>query len=288
MLDIPEFYSDIEYREFPTKDERWNKKFDNIDNMQLYMSIDEEVMYLDYIYDFYNFGEFWDCINRLLVSKLNGVSNLPLFHLSYNRVTDIKHYFDKLNFKWPTNYQIQQNNCKLYWFKKINISVINGVWRGYYDQFYAYNFNTQLNPYFDQPTSNKYNLYLARGKFGRSLVGEEQIVSVLKSQYNFTVLDGSESLDQIMYYFSNANIILGAHGSLMKNIIWCLNNPIFIELCPLTRHDCFKANAINCRFTTFFFTTESDDKEQIILNEKQIDGLYKLLDLLLANQSLKN
>ncbi len=218
---------------------------------------------------------------------LNGVSNLPLFHLSHNRVTNIKHYFDKLEFKWPTNYQTQKNNCKLYWFKKINISIINGPCRGYYDRFFAYNFNMQLNPHFEKATSNKFNIYLARGQFGRSLVGEEQIVNILKSKYNFVVLNGSETLDQIQYYFSNANIILGAHGSLMKNTIWCLNNPIFIELCPLSRHGCFKANSVYCGFTTFFFTTDCDDKEQIILNESQINGLYNLLDLLGSSRLTK-
>ena len=43
-----------------------------------------------------------------------------------NRITNIKYYFDKLQFKYPTNYTKFEKQNKLYFFKKINISIING------------------------------------------------------------------------------------------------------------------------------------------------------------------
>ena len=104
---------------------------------------------------------------------------------------------------------------------------------------------------------------------------------MLKSKYNFIVLDGSESLENTMHFFTNAKIMLGAHGSLMKNMIWSKKNPILIELCPPTRHDCFYGNATNLGFFTLFILTDTNKKEEIILNDKQKDTLFKLLDNLL-------
>jgi hypothetical protein len=73
---------------------------------------------------------------------------------------------------------------------------------------------------------------------------------------------------------------LGAHGSLMKNMIWAKKNPVLIELCPPTRHDCFYGNAQGLCFFTLFILTDTNKKEEIILNDKQKGCLFKLLDIL--------
>jgi capsular polysaccharide biosynthesis protein len=122
---------------------------------------------------------------------------------------------------------------------------------------------------------------LARGAYGRSIINEQQIVNILKEKYNFIILNGTESLEVTINYFTNAKIMLGAHGSLMKNMIWSKKNPILIELCPPTRHDCFYGNATSLGFTTFFILTNCGEKEEIVLNDEQIENLYKLLDNLM-------
>ena len=272
LLKIEDFEKDFEYREF---NGHFSNQFKEITNLTVHQEIKEEVMFLDYVYGYYNFGEFWDVVKRLLVSKEKG---LPLFHLSSERITNIQHYFHQLQFKYPTRYQTQENNKKLYYFHKINISTMVGMCRGHIDKFFAYHFNKILN--LEKKTEKNYHLYLARGSFGRSIQNENEIVDLLKEKYHFIVLNGSETLEETMHYFTNAKIILGAHGSLMKNMIWCKKNPVFIELSPYTRHDCFGANSLNCGFTTFFFVTDCDEKEQIILNETQKQGLFELLDKL--------
>jgi hypothetical protein len=267
------FYNDFEYREHNIYYEN-NKKVYEIDSISVFQEIKEEVMFLDYLYGFYNFGEFWDVIKRLLVSEKKG---LPLFHLSNNRITNIEYYFDKLSFKFPTNYQKQENNNKLYYFHKVNISTVVGYSRGYIDKYFAYHFNKLLNEE-KNINDNNYHIYLARGSYGRSIKNEKEIVELLKCKYNFIVLDGSETFEKTRHYFTNAKIILGAHGSLMKNVIWSKKNPIFIELCPYTRHDCFGNNSQECGFTTFFFVVNCDEKEQIELSHEQTKGLFELLD----------
>jgi hypothetical protein len=276
-LIMNDFNMDFEYVFFENHCE--NQNFDKIEDIKKItdcQEVNEEVAFLDYIYGFYNFGEFWDVIKRLLVSK---IKNIPLFHMGHSRITNIEYYFDKLQFKYPTNYKKFEKQNKLYFFKKINISIINGGFRGCIDRNYGYHFNKLLNNTVINEQS--YNIYLARSKYGRSIQNEDTIVDVLKSKYNFIVLDGSESLEHTMRVFTNSKIMLGAHGSLMKNMIWAKKNPILIELCPPTRHDCFYANAKELGFFTLFILTDTNEKEEITLNDKQKDTLFKLLDKLI-------
>ena len=157
---------------------------------------------------------------------------------------------------------------------------MNNNYRGQICRDFAYQFNKIFNPC--QISETSYNIYLARGAYGRSILNEHEILDVLTTKYNFIVLNGTESLEDTMRYFTNARIILGAHGSLMKNMIYCKKNPVFIELCPPSRHDCFYHNARGLGFLPFFFIlVDCNKNEEILLNEQQIDGLYEMLDNLI-------
>jgi hypothetical protein len=273
-LFIKEINQDFEYKDYIRSCE---KQITDITEMCVYQDIKEEVMYLDYRYGFYNFGEFWDVIKRLLVTKKK---NLPLFHLTHNRINNINYYFNKLNFQFPTMYQKTERSFKLYHFNKINITTIgSGGCRGYIDKYFGYNFNKLFNP--SDVIDKSYNIYLARGPYGRGIINENKIVDILINKYNFVVLNGSENLENIIHYFTNAKIILGAHGSLMKNMIWSKKNPILVELCPPKRANLdMHGNAYSLGFIPFFFLVDSNDKEEIILDEIQEQNLYYLLDII--------
>lgn len=215
--------------------------------------------------------------------KINGINkkNLPLFHLKYNRITNINYYFDKLKFKYPTPYQKEERSNKLFYFNKVNITIIKGGYRGILNNNFAYKFNKLFNE--NKIIQKSYNIYLARGAYGRSIQNESEIINILKEKYNFIVLNGTESLEDTIHYFTNAKIIFGAHGSLMKNMIWSKKCLFLIELCPPTRHDCFYSNAKDLGFPVFFILSNTNEKEEILLNDEQINKLYSLLDILEFN-----
>lgn len=269
-LIIGEFDSDFEYKKYP--------KNSHIDISSLKPQyITESVMFLDYIYGFYNFGEFWDVIRRLIVAD---TKNIPLFHIDRNRVTGIEQYFTALGFQFPTKYLCRPN--MLYHFNTVNISTIKNSGRGNISIEFAYSLNRLMNPELKIPVNKSYCLYLTRGAFGRSIKDESGIIDSLKAKHNFIFLNGSESLADTIHYFSNASLILGAHGSLMKNMIWCLKNPIFIELTPVSRsaNPCFVGNSSSLGFQTMYFICDCDEKEQINLSDKQRDALLELIDIL--------
>jgi len=274
---IKEFELDLEYSGI--KNNTYYKKFNNIDNIKVFQNVNEEVMYLDYKHGFYNFGEFWDCLKRLMKARKK---NLKLFHVSGHRVNNINEYFNKLEFIYPSEYQTQENNNKLYFFKKINISILReNTCRGEYNLMYSYNFNQIFN---NTPMKeDSYNIYLKRGAYGRNMLNEKELIDILISKHNFIIIDGTQSHTEMLNYFSNAKIILGIHGSLFKNTIFCKKNPLIIELCPISRHTCFVANSLGCKFQTIFTIIESDEKEQLVLSKEKSDYLINLIDILNKN-----
>jgi hypothetical protein len=262
------FENDFEYRSFP--------KQEHTDiTHETPVEIPTDVLYLDYIYGFYNFGEFWDILKRLMYTE---TKHLPLFRLERNRVTDIDVYVRNFGFDFASQYPCKANT--LYHFQTVHITSLHGGTRGIMDRFFTYRLNRVMNP--ELPVPFSYRLYLTRGTFGRSIVDEKLIIDFLKEKHNFVILNGSESRKETMYYFTNASLLLGAHGSLMKNKVWCAKNPIFVELTPLSRsgNPCFVANAVSQGLQSLYFICACDDKEQIHLRDDQRNALFELIDTL--------
>jgi hypothetical protein len=122
LLKKPFLENDFEYKEFIGKNCYHN-------NYKLASKIDikkkdivkvekNNILYLDYIYGFYNFGEFWDVIHRLL--QVDSSKNYQLFHLKNNRVNNINFFFEKLNFSFPSKDKkllTYHKNNSIYFFR---------------------------------------------------------------------------------------------------------------------------------------------------------------------------
>ena len=278
IMEVPFIDNDMEYRIYKDK-KGFNDRSNKIEDLSKAITIeDNNIFYLDYIYGFYNFGEFWDCITRLLYTK--NISDYQLFHLKKYRVYYINYYFNKLNLDFPNKNSnliiANEYNNNVLFFKKIHFTNIFNICRGHFDNHCAYKFNKIYN---DTMVSDKsYILYLKRGSYGRELKNEDILINKLSKLDNFKVINGKETLEDMINYWTNAILVIGAHGSLLKNMIYCKKNPIFIELCPLSRRICFLGNARSCNFLYFFITLPNDEKENIILDEGNINNLMQLID----------
>ena len=259
-LSIDLFNQDIEYRYFKGSSE-------SIKDSPV-ISIEEEVVFLDYIYGSYNFGEFWDVVKRLLYCTQKGK---PLFCLNLNRIQEIDYYFKTLGYE--RKYFYDKN--KVYYFTKIHVSIMTGTYRGFLDRFDAYSMNRIFNT---SPLGGPYVLFLSRGTFSRGMYDEKDILAGLGSIPNLIVLNGSESREAVMYYFTNASVILGVHGSIMKNLVWCRRSPVFINLCLYTlANGDITRNSLNLGFRTFFFVLDCDETARIRLSLSQKKALVELV-----------
>ena len=256
-----------------------NKRYKNIteDLSKAIVIEDKNMFFLDYIYGWYNFGEFWDCLIRLVYKK--DISKYQILHCEHNRIYDINYYFDKLKLEFPNknkDLRIKNNDNITFHFKKIHFTNLYGVCRGYFDNHISYRFNKKFNN--SKITDKNYILYLKRGSYGRELRNENKLINELSKYKDLIIIDGKESIEDMISYWTNAVLVIGAHGSLFKNMIYCKKNPLFIELCPLSRHICFLGNGRHCNFLYFFITLPNDDNENIILENKDLNNLIELID----------
>lgn len=83
------------------------------------------------------------------------------------------------------------------------------------------------------------SLYLSRNNVragSRQVVNEAEVIQYLKSR-GFRVVTGDEPLSEIVGIFSSAKFVIGAHGSLFANTIFCPKSCCITEYCPANRID---------------------------------------------------
>lgn len=118
-------------------------------------------------------------------------------------------------------------------------------------------------------------LYLSRGSFKRRIKNEQEVQEFMKER-GFVVIDGSESLSEHVKMFRSAEKIVGYHGSLFKNILFCKNNPEIVEFCPHNRHDlCFRRQAMDCGITDkyTFLVVDADENHDTTLRQRHLSLL---------------
>jgi len=84
--------------------------------------------------------------------------------------------------------------------------------------------------------AQKTKLYLKRPENKRSVINNNEIEEYLSS-IGFTIIDGTEGIKKHVSLFKKASFIVGAHGSLFRNIIFCNTDVVVYEFCPENRQD---------------------------------------------------
>mgnify|MGYP003329737595 CR=1 FL=1 len=96
-----------------------NEDLSNEDLSKAIVIEDKNIFFLDYMYGWYNFGEFWDCLIRLLYRK--DISKYQILHCDRNRIYDINYYFNKLKLEFQNknkDLRIQNNDNITFHFKQ--------------------------------------------------------------------------------------------------------------------------------------------------------------------------
>jgi capsular polysaccharide biosynthesis protein len=98
-----------------------------------------------------------------------------------------------------------------------------------------------------EPSSQSY-IYMKRGSQIRKIVNEDELVECLEKRGFQVVCPGELSLAEQIKIFSNARIVVGAHGADFTNMVFAPPNTTIIELHP-SRYiiPCFWGLASLCR-----------------------------------------
>jgi hypothetical protein len=138
-----------------------------------------------------------------------------------------------------------------------------------------------INAYFQYYNINtlhdKYRLYLSRNGVrsdSRQVVNEEEVLGFLKPK-GFIVVTGDEDLGEIIRLFSSAEIVVGPHGSLFANTIYCQETCRVVEFCPSNRID--KSIQLKHKRAKFYEQYLEDADENFNINI-QVERLRSLLE----------
>jgi hypothetical protein len=104
----------------------------------------------------------------------------------------------------------------------------------------------------------KYKLFCDRNHIksdSRGVLNNEEVKSFLIDK-GFIILTGSESFSQLIQYFADAEIIIGAHGSMLANSLYSKPHTRVYEFCPDNRKDTsFKLKYKMCQHYNQTFVT---------------------------------
>lgn len=246
-----------------------NGKIIKLNNRYIYIN-------LTHAHGWYNFGEFLDAFQKLYIVEMLKLDKkmIKLILHGHNKVVDMHRYLYNLGYSNNNFITIDQyttyivDTCLFipllcyparmlkhthYWFTNLQLKNIN------YD--------------------NNINLYLNRNNYGsRQVINNDEILNLLK-QYNFKVLEGTENLNEILYLFHNAKIIIGPHGSMFRNLIYCKPNTIIMEFCSENRLDySFFELAQLSNIPYLHILSKSDENNNIYIDSSIIKNyLTKLL-----------
>ena len=213
----------------------------NLNGGKQITKLEGEFIDLTHPFGFYAFGHLFDTLQRLFVFKeiLNN-KNIKFIISKDFKIKDFKKHLSALC-------QREINDDSLIRADSSDVFSISDLHYGLSPsvptQMTRESFIWIIESYFEYfkvtNTEPKYNLYLDRNhvsKNARGVINNEEVLNFLKNK-DFICIKGSEPLEDIIKYFANANYIVGSHGSLFANCMFCNSNTKILEFCPNNRKD---------------------------------------------------
>jgi len=255
---------------------RYNKESFNTD----FTEVRDTCIDLTHPFGYYAFGHLFDTFQRLYpIRELLHDKNIKFIVSEYSNIIDFIKHLSILTNRAITEKDLILNNSLH--ISKLIYSISPTVPTEMDKEAYLWMLN-QYFKYFDiQDIKPKYNLYLSRNHIqagSRGVLNEKEVIESLTKK-DFIILTGKESLKDIVKYFCNAKTIIGAHGSLFVNTIFCNSETKIIEFCPHNRicynfRNCFKmAQNYN------HLIIEADEKYNITIDPNKLLQSRKNLNM---------
>jgi len=198
----------------------------------------ENCVDLTHTFGYYAFGHLFDTLQRLhpikshiqdpnikfIVSRYHGITDFTK-HLSAWSERDIK----KEDLVVANGLNIRIHNLTYSLSPTIPTEIDRDAYSWILERYFSLFKIQNIEP--------KYNLYLSRNHIkagSRGVINEKEVIETLTKK-EFIVLNGQEPLDLVVEYFANSKIIVGAHGSMFANSMFCNKKTKIIEFCPKNR-----------------------------------------------------
>ncbi|WP_342804831.1 glycosyltransferase family 61 protein [Alteromonas sp. M12] len=248
---------------------------DDIANAKI-LADDVEAIYAMSAHGWYPYGHLHDSLLRLYPWRDTKFSKPKVLCSKYNRVVDFSLHLKAFGFDESSIFRAGPQ-YRLIKVKKLFYGVNEAkYWTNISPEQYSWMLNGYFSLFDKSPENEpKINgLYLSRNHVGRrGVVNNEEVENLLESKYNFKVLTGNENLKDIISLFARARNIVGPHGSIFVNTIFCGDNCNIIEYCPSNRPD-FSFQRKYKRASNYkHVLLDADNDHNIILDTDSLESL---------------
>ena len=211
---------------------------DDIDNAKVIDS-SKQAIYAIHAHGWYPYGHLHDSLLRMYPWRDEKFSDPVVLCSKYNRIVDFPlhlkafGYDESAIFRTGPQYRLIKV-AKLYY--GVNEA---RFWTTSTQEQYAWMLKRYLGLLDDETRDlpSIEGLYLSRNHVGRrGVTNNDEVESYLKYK-GFLTLTGDEGLLEIISLFYRAKVIVGPHGSIFVNTIFCKEDTKIIEFCPDNRRD---------------------------------------------------
>jgi hypothetical protein len=244
-----------------------------------------EMIYLMHAFGWYAYGHLFDTLQRLFPIETPDKLNKRLLVSDSRRVNDFAGHLAMLGYgvnqliSVPPQsdgflldrLRVPQSPATVTQFTLETMKWIRKCYleNNSYKQF-AHRFST----YFHKSSSG-FALFLDRSSVGtRNISNIDEVLKILKGNFSQVVrFTGCESVHEMLYLFSNARLIVGAHGAMFVNTIFCSPSAKIIEFCPRNRNVSNMVRMCKPTLDHLFILCEADPAGAIAIDTSILSDL---------------
>lgn len=237
------------------------------------IKIYDKCLFMGHAFGWYAYGHLHDSLQRIYFCREDiKKEKWKIVVNRYDRVVEFLEHLRALVGSWITEEDlILIDNACIYEFDNLVYSHSPAVATSYTKESIEW-IHSEYIKYFSRDSSWPRRIYLSRNHVRpgfRGVLNEEELAGFLKTQ-EFTVISGSEPLADIVNYFANAEIIVGAHGSLFANTFLSKPDCRILELCPHNRVDMTFKNKLKLADYYTHRIVQADESHNISIDPQDI------------------
>lgn len=234
------------------------------------ITIKKKSIFLGHAFGWHAYGHLHDTLQRLFFPQVEeGSEDWTLVVSKHDRIISFTEHLSALvgrPVSEPEIITLDNNIC--YHFDQLVYSHSPATLTTYTPESLAW-INKAYRTYFRAENVNSIpGIYLSRNHVRpgtRGVINEAEVVNYLQDN-NFIIVNGSESLAEIVNLFSNANKVIGAHGSLFANTFLCSREADILELCPHNRIDVTFRNKLKLTSSYRQVVVDADEDHNLTID----------------------
>jgi hypothetical protein len=128
-------------------------------------------------------------------------------------------------------------------------------------------FFNRFSKYFPLSSSG-FVLFLDRSSVGsRNISNIDEVLRILQENFSQVIrFTGSEAVHEMLFLFSNAKLIVGAHGAMFVNTVFASEKARILEFCPNTRRVENMVRMCKPALDHYFIPCEADSSGSITID----------------------